>query len=514
MRLETLAAASAEVAGTGSRTAKVARLAEVLRQASPAVAVPVSHYLAGSLPQRRTGLGPAAVRDLPAPASAATLTVADADQVFAWAAQADGPGSTTARRAAFHDLMARATPAEQQLLAGLVTGELRQGAAAGLLADAVAAAIGVPVAEVHAATTLAGSVQEVAAAVLQDGAGALGRFRLRVGAPLAPMLAQSAPTTHEALERFAGEVGIEWKLDGIRVQLHRDGTDVAVFSRSGEDVTARLPEVVEQVLGLPVTQLVLDGEALVLGVDGRPRPFQETGSRVGRRTSVNAARAAAPLTTFVFDALHLDGQDLLARPGRERWALLDEAAPSGLVVPRTLTADPTVAAAVAHDAQARGHEGVVVKSPDIAYQAGRRGAGWVKVKPRHTFDLVVLAAEWGHGRRQGWLSNLHLGARDPHGLAGPPGGLVMLGKTFKGMTDVMLGWQTERLLALASGPTDGWVVPVRPELVVEIAVDGVQRSTRYPGGVALRFARVVRYRTDKAVSDADPLEAVQALLAP
>jgi DNA ligase-1 len=319
------------------------------------------------------------------------------------------------------------------------------------------------------------------------------------------MLASTAPSIEAAIERV-GEGAVEWKLDGVRVQLHRDGDEVRVFTRTLDDVTARVPEVVEIAMALPVRSAVLDGELIALRPDGRPQPFQVTAGRLGSRLDVERQRLAVPLTLYLFDVLHVDGQDLIDRAGAERHALLAAMTPEALRVPRTVTGDPPAAAGFLGDALARGHEGVLVKSLAAPYEAGRRGAGWLKVKPVHTLDLVVLAVEWGHGRRKGWLSNLHLGARDPE-----TGGFVMLGKTFKGLTDKLLAWQTERLLELAVGPTDQWVVRVRPELVVEVAFDGVQASPRYPGGVALRFARVVRYRPDKRALDADSIGAVQAI---
>ena len=317
------------------------------------------------------------------------------------------------------------------------------------------------------------------------------------------MLASTATDVEDAIARL-GESAVEWKLDGVRVQVHRSGGDVAVFTRSLDDITGRVPEVVAATLDLPVREVVLDGEAIALRPDGRPRPFQETGSRVSSRVDVSAAREVAPLSTYFFDVLHADGGDVLDKPGRERASVLAAAVPEPLRVPRVVTGDLERAAEVLAGAVARGHEGVVVKSLDAPYEAGRRGAGWLKVKPRHTLDLVVLAAEWGHGRRRGWLSNLHLGARDADG------GFVMLGKTFKGLTDAMLAWQTERLQELAVDSND-WVVQVRPELVVEVAFDGVQTSPRYPGGMALRFARVLRHRPDKRPDEADTVEAVRAL---
>ncbi len=513
MLLAELSAVSDVVGATPGRTAKIGAIAKVLGRSSPDEVGLVVRYLSGDLRQRRTGIGVAALRDLPPPAQAAVLEVAEVDAAFEAAAGLSGAGSSAARRRLLTDLMTRATGPEQRLLGALVSGELRQGAAAGVMAEAVAVAAGVPADRVRTAVTLAGSLPQVAEALARSGPAALGRFKLRLGTPLAPMLAQSAPTVPDALQRLGGgRAGVEWKLDGIRVQLHRDGTDVGVFSRSGDDLTGRLPDLVEAVRALPVSAAVLDAEGLVLRPDGRPAPFQVTGSRVGRTVDVPTARRQAPLSLFVFDALHLDGTDLVGTPAAQRWDALDAAVPPAVRIPRLVTGDPEQASAFVADALARGHEGAVVKATDAPYAAGRRGAAWVKVKPRIVLDLVVLAAEWGHGRRHGLLSNLHLGARDPDGRFGPPGGFVMLGKTFKGMTDALLAWQTERLTSLATQGTDGWVVPVRPQLVVEVAIDGVQASTRYPGGVTLRFARVLRYRDDKAAGDADTVDSVRSLL--
>jgi DNA ligase-1 len=516
--LSDVAAASAAVSATSARSTKAALLADVLRRATPVEAEIVATFLGGELRQRRTGVGWAALRDLPQPAERPTLTVAEVDAAFGHLAAVSGPGSAARRRAGVRDLFARATEPEQRLLAGLVAGELRQGAQDGVLLDAVAALAGVPPATAHAALTLAGSVPALAAAVAADGPAGLDRFRLQVGRPLRPMLAQSAPDVPTALGRL-GRAGVEWKLDGVRVQVHRDGGDVAAFTRTLDDVTDRLPEVVDAALALPARRLVLDAEAIALRPDGRPAPFQVTASRVGRRADVTRARAETPLSLLAFDLLHLDGADLLARPAGQRVDLLAAHLPPALRVPRIVTADEAAAVAFAGDAVSRGHEGVVLKALDGPYEAGRRGAGWIKVKPRHTLDLVVLAAEWGHGRRRGWLSNLHLGAADPHGAYGRPGGFVMLGKTFKGMTDSMLRWQTERLLQLAVDPAAAGggphgVVAVRPELVVEVAFDGVQTSPRYPAGLALRFARLLRHRPDKTSAEADTVDAVRALHVP
>ncbi len=510
MRFVLVADTSAAVAATPSRRAKTALLADCLRAADPDDIEIVVSYLSGELRQRRTGLGPAALRHLPPPASQPVLDVAEVDAAFAAMSALSGAGSTAARRAVFTGLAGRATGVEQHLLAGLVTGELRQGALGAALADAVAQASGVTAAEVRRAVTVAGSLLPVASAVLADGSAGLDRFRLAVGTPLRPMLASPSAGIDDAMTAL-GRAALEWKIDGVRVQVHRSHDDVRIFTRSLDDITVRLPEIVQTVLDLSVTSVVLDGEAIALDPSGRPQPFQLTSARIAKTSGSGPARVDVPLSVFFFDCLHHDGADLSGAPAHERWDALVEAVPSSLRVPRTVTSDPGAARAFFADAVAHGHEGVVAKSLDAVYEAGRRGAAWLKVKPRHTLDLVVLAVEWGHGRRQGLLSNLHLGARDAAGRFGPPGAFVMLGKTFKGMTDATLRWQTDRFLELATSRSD-YVVHVRPEQVVEIAFDGVQRSTRYPGGVALRFARVLRYRADKAASEADTIETVRSYL--
>jgi DNA ligase-1 len=505
--LAELVSTSAAVSATRSRLAKVDAIATCLRRvSSEEIAVTVS-YLSGQLRQRRTGIGWAALRELPSPAPAPTLRVLEVDGTFARAEHASGPGSVAARRRELGVLFARATAEEQRFLAMLIGGELRQGALAGIMTDAIARAASVDVAAVRRATMLGGDLPTVAEAALRAGAAGLGEFRIDVGRPLQPMLAQTAPSIDAALER-AGFAAVEWKVDGVRVQVHRDGDDVAVFTRTLDPITERVPEIVEAVRALSVRAMVLDGEAIALRPDGQPRPFQETASRVATRGDTARRRQAVPLTPFFFDALHLDGADLVDLPGAERYAAVDSVLPPDLWVPRRVTGDLDEAGAFFGDAIAHGHEGVVVKALESRYEAGRRGAGWIKVKPRHTFDLVVLAAEWGHGRRKGWLSNLHLGARDP-----ATGDFVMLGKTFKGLTDATLEWQTARLLELES-TRDSGTVYVRPELVVEIAFDGIQTSPRYPGGIALRFARVLRYRDDKRADEADTIEAVKSLFAP
>lgn len=508
MLLADVAATSTAVAATRSRLAKRALLVDVLRRADPADVPVVARYLGGELRQRRTGLGWRSLASLPGPADVPTLTVLDVDAAFAQMAALEGPGSSTARTRLAADLFAAATADEQALLRGLVSGELRQGALDALLLDAVAEAASVPADAVRRAAMLAGATEPVAVAALgatdADAAlAALGAFTLTVGRPVRPMLAQSAPDVDAAVASLGpGPVVVDTKLDGIRIQVHRSDDDVRVYTRSLDDLTARVPEIVDAVRALPARTLVLDGEALVVDGAGRPVPFQDTAARTATRDTDVAGTVR--LTPFFFDCLHVDGHDLLDAPLAERLAALD-AVVGPAAVGRLVTDDPAAARDWFARVVAAGQEGVVVKALGAPYEAGRRGAAWVKVKPRHTLDLVVLAVERGSGRRSGLLSNIHLGARDGQG------GFVMLGKTFKGMTDEMLRWQTERFTALADGPTDGYVVRLRPEQVVEIAFDGLQRSTRYPGGLALRFARVLRYRDDKTAAEADTIETVRSL---
>jgi DNA ligase-1 len=501
VRFLDLAATSAAISAVSGRKAKIELLADALRRLDPDEIAAGSAYLAGELRQRQTGVGYASLRDRPSPAPSPSLTVAQVDAAIAEISIVAGAGSQARRRDLVGALFGAATADEQRLLIGLFSGELRQGAQAGLLADAIAKAAEVPLTAVRRALLLSGDLKQVAVAALTGGAPALDEIHLRVGTPLTPMLAQSAPDVAAALLATGTPATVDVKLDGIRIQVHRSGGEVAVFTRSLDDITARMPEVVAQVGRLPVREIVLDGEAMTLDADGRPRPFQETSSRAATR----GGGASAVLVPYFFDLLHLDGTDLLDEPGRVRWAALADALPPAMIVGRTVAETEEQAAAAFADALASGQEGVVVKAPDAPYDVGRRGAAWVKVKPRHTLDLVVLAVEWGHGRRRGWLSNLHLGARDPS-----TGGFVMLGKTFKGLTDELLKWQTERFQELKVSD-NGWVVEVRPEQVVEIAFDGVQTSPRYPGGVALRFARVLRYRDDKPASEADTIDMVKAI---
>jgi DNA ligase-1 len=491
-----LAATSAAVGATRSRKEKAALLGDALRQLALGEVEPGVAYLSGELRQRRTGVGWSALRELPPAAGQPELEVGDVDAALERIAALAGAGSQAARREAVAELMGRATTEEQAFLRALIGGEVRQGALAGVMAEAVAAATGIPRTVVDRATMLRGDARVVAEVALREGQEGLAGFRLQVGRPLGPMLASPSASLEEAMERV-GEGLVDWKLDGARIQVHRDGDDVAIFSRSLDDLTGRLPEVVAAARDLDVRSAVLDGEAIALRPDGRPEPFQVTSSRI--------AAGTPGVVPVLFDVLHLDGEDLLDAPLSRRAEALAAAVPEPLRVPRVPAGDVATAQAHFDAALAAGHEGVVVKALDAPYAAGRRGTGWLKVKPRHTLDLVVLAAEWGHGRRQGWLSNLHLGARALDG-----DGYVMLGKTFKGLTDALLAWQTERLQELAVEQR-GHTVYVRPELVVEIAFDGVQTSPRYPGGVALRFARVLRYREDKTAGEADDLAAVLAL---
>ncbi len=506
MLLTEIAEVSRAVATTGGRLAKIETLAGALRHAGP-LEVPIAvAYLSGELPQRQIGVGWATLRDGFPPAATPTLTLSEVDAGFSAIGVISGKGSAAARKALVSELFGRATQDEQRFLYGLLSGELRQGALEGVMTEAVARAASVPVAEVRRAMMLRGSLGAVAAAALAGGSGALAAFGLEVGRPVRPMLASSAASIDEALAKIGGaapvECAVEWKLDGIRIQAHLSEGNVRLFTRTLDDITARLPEVVAELGKLPLSTAVLDGELIALREDGRPLPFQDTAARTA---SLEGGGPAAPLSLFLFDALHLEGTDLIDAEDQQRHAALARAVPPYLLMPRLVTSSAEEATAFFSDALTHGHEGVVVKSLTAPYAAGRRGAGWIKVKPRHTLDLVVLAVEWGHGRRRGWLSNLHLGARDPQ-----TGGFVMLGKTFKGLTDELLTWQTERLLALEDR-RDSWTVYVRPELVVEIAFDGVQRSPRYPGGLALRFARVLRYREDKSAAEADTIDTVRAL---
>jgi DNA ligase-1 len=506
MLLNDLVETSRRVGEVSGRLAKIEQLAGCLRRAGPAEIEIAVAWLSGELRQGRIGVGYAALRDATGDVAAAapSLTLSEVDAMLDRVQATRGSGSAAERLRQLRELFARATREEQEFLVRLVIGELRQGALEGLMIEAVARAADIPVAEIRRAAMLAGALVLVARAALAEGKPGLARFAIELFRPLRPMLAQTADDVADALARLP-QASFEYKLDGARVQVHKSGREVRIFTRELNDVTGAVPEIVETVGRLPVENMILDGEAIAFRADGMPRPFQVTMRRFGRKLDVAAMRESLPLSAYLFDCLHLDGTPLIDRPQDERFAALAASLPQALVIPRLVTGDGEAAHAFVEEALARGHEGVMAKALDAPYEAGGRGAGWLKIKRAHTLDLVVLAAEWGHGRRRGWLSNLHLGARDP-----ATGSFVMLGKTFKGMTDAVLAWQTQRLQELAMAQDD-YTVHVRPELVVEIAFNDIQASPHYPGGMALRFARVKRYRPDKRPEDADTIDAVRAL---
>jgi DNA ligase-1 len=506
MLLREIADTSRRVTEIRARLAKIAALSECLRHLPPEELEVGVALLAGELRQGRIGIGYATLRKLGRDRAAARseLTLAEVDRAFEAIAGLRGPGSAGERDRILAELLRRGTPDEQDFLRRVVLGEVRQGALEGLVVEAVARAAGVPAEAVRRALMLTGDMAQVARAALERGETGLAAFRIELFRPVQPMLARTAEDAGDALSRL-GQAALEFKLDGARVQVHRAGSDVRVFTRKLNDVTAAAPELVEAALALPARSLILDGEAVAVRSDGRPQPFQTTMRRFGRKLDVQRLRGELPLRPFFFDCLHLDGEDLIDRRADERCDALSATLEPGLRVPRRAVRDVAEADAFLAEALRCGHEGVMVKSLDAPYEAGRRGASWLKVKPAHTLDLVVLAVEWGSGRRKGWLSNLHLGARDP-----ARGGFAMLGKTFKGMTDEMLEWQTRRFQELEIG-RDAHTVYVRPEQVVEIAFDGVQASPHYPAGLALRFARVKRYRPDKRPEDADELDTVRAI---
>jgi len=507
MKLDDLVLTSKLVAETSGRLEKIALLAAFLERLAPSEVPIAIGFLTGWPRQGKLGVGWAAIAEA-RPLSAATsptLTLDDVDRAFTELQSVRGKRSTAERKRLLASLLGRATADEQSFLGALAIGEVRQGALDGVVTEAVARAVGLPSNRVRRAVMLAGDLGSVAQAVITDGEAGLGRYSLQLFRPVQPMLADSAPNVADALATL-GTAVLEWKLDGARVQVHRDAERVAVYTRSLNDVTAAVPEVVEAVRALQVHQIILDGEVIALTAEGRPLPFQDTMRRFGRKLDVEAVRGELPVTPFFFDVLRVDGEDLLDRPLAERLTQLDAAVPAELRVPRITTSEVDEAKRFEADAVARGHEGVMAKLPDAPYAAGRRGSAWIKIKTARTLDLVVLAAEWGSGRRKGWLSNLHLGARDPQ-----TGGFVMLGKTFKGMTDEVLAWQTQELLARETH-REGHIVFVRPELVVEVAFNEVQRSTQYPGGVTLRFARIKGYRPDKRASEADTIDAVRNFL--
>ena len=503
--LAALVETSRRVAQTPSRNAKISELATALGRLSPAEIDVAVAYLAGETPQRRSGIGYATLRDA-SPGSAAAdpaLTILDVDAALARIAATSGAGAKAERTRVLRELLVRATLAEHDFLCRLLVGELRQGALESLMIDAVAAAAGLSVGVVRDAASVAGGIAAVARTALTEGAKGLARYALVLLQPAAPMLAQPAGDVQQALRAF-GTAAFEWKLDGARVQVHKSNGDVRVFTRNRNDVTASVPEIVETMQRAQARELILDGEAIALQGHGAPHPFQVTMRRFGRTVDVRAMQASLPLSVFFFDCLRHGAEALTSAPASERFAALSAALPLDILMPRIVTDDAAAAEAFYDDAVQRGHEGVMAKALTAPYEAGRRSAAWLKIKRLHTLDLVVLAAEWGHGRRHGWLSNLHLGARDEQG------GFVMLGKTFKGMTDEMLAWQTQALLVREIARS-AHTVHVRPELVVEIAFNDLQSSPRYPGGLALRFARVKRYRSDKVAADADTMETVRAI---
>ena len=509
MKLHQLVAVSSSVAATRSRNTKRDALAEAIRAMAPDERAVGVAYLSGALPHGRIGVGPAALQDsadsarVPASGSP-TLSVAEVNETLERVRNASGPGSATAKRDALRALFARCVPDERLFLVRLLVGDVRQGALDGVMVEAIAKASGCSAARVRHAHMLQGNLPRVADVAMTEGEAGLNRIRLAVGTPVQSMLAQTATEVGDAVADM-GSALLDTKMDGARVQVHKSRTDVAVFSRQHNDVSASVPEVVEAVAAMPASDLVLDGEVVAFDANGRPLPFQTTMRRFGRRQNVAVLRRDLPVQPFFFDCLHADGEDAIGSSLAERIVLLDTFVPAALHMPRTLTSDSAAARDFLQAALDAGHEGVMVKDPGSAYAAGSRGRAWLKVKPAHTLDLVVLAAEWGHGRRQGWLSNLHLGARDPDG-----GGFVMLGKTFKGLTDEMLDWQTRALLDLEVS-RERFVVHVEPRLVVEILCNEVQTSPHYPAGLALRFARVKRYRPDKSADAADTLDAVRAL---
>jgi DNA ligase-1 len=496
---------SAQVAGDPGRLAKARLIADCLRRLEPdevEIAIP---YLSGEARQGRLALGYSTLSAcLGGPSQMPVLTLRDVDAAFTALKDIKGKGAAGRRAAVLKGLFGKATAEEQDFLVRLILGELRQGALEGVMLDAVAAAAGLPAADARRAATFAGGVAPVARAALAGGAAALAQFSIRVMQPVLPMLAQPAEDVQAAMAQLGSGI-LEWKLDGARVQAHKAGDAIRVFTRNLNDVTAAVPEVVEALRSAKARSLILDGEAIALRRDGRPHPFQLTMRRFGRKLEVDALRAELPLSVFFFDCLLADDVPMVDRPARERHDLLRELLPAGVVTPSLVTGDVQQAQAFYHETLARGHEGIMVKALEAPYESGRRGAGWLKLKRARTLDLVVLAAEWGSGRRRGWLSNLHLGARDPAG-----GGFVMLGKTFKGLTDQMLEWQTRAFLEREVA-RDDTTVRVRPELVVEIAFNDLQESPHYPAGLALRFARVKGYRPDKRSEDADTIDTVRRI---
>jgi DNA ligase 1 len=502
-----LVSTSQRVGAASARRTKVRELSAFLKTVPPEEIETAVHFLSGEISQGRIGITYKALKaaaGTPA-ADEQGLSIAQVDRSLDAIAGMSGAGSAARRAAALHDLFSRATADEQEFLLRLVAGELRQGALAGLMVEAIAAAADVPAATVRRAAMYSAALGAVARAALLEGVESLARFQLELFKPAAPMLAQTAADVAESMKELGGEAAFEWKMDGARIQVHKASDEVRIYTRALNEVTDALPEIVETVRTFGASTLVLDGEAIAFDSSGRPQPFQITMRRFGRRLNVESTRADLPIRAFFFDCLHADGRSIVDLPTRERFQVLADAVPAALRVPRLVTASESEARAFYDAAIEAGHEGLMAKSLDAPYEAGNRGASWFKIKRAHTLDLVVLAAEWGHGRRTGKLSNLHLGAFDP-----ATGGYIMLGKTFKGLTDATLEWQTKELLARETH-RDQWTVYVRPELVVEIAFSDLQASSRYPGGLALRLARVKRYRNDKSAQDADTMESVRRI---
>jgi DNA ligase 1 len=507
--LAELVQASQRVGASAARRVKVSELAALLKMLAPDEIDIGVHYLSGEIPQGKIGVGYAAVRAAAATpaADSATLSIADVDDRLSQLAGIRGSGSAARRAAALRELFARATAPEQQFLLRLLIGELRQGALAGVMVDAIAAAAGLPVVTVRRAAMYSKSLGAVAATALLEGAEALAKFQLELFSPVSPMLAQTAVDVAEALQEIHGAAAFEWKMDGARIQVHKRGLEVRIYTRSLNEITAAIPEIAELARTFAEHTLVLDGEAIAFDASGRPHPFQVTMRRFGRKLNVEASRSALPIEAFFFDCLRFGAESIATCSTEERFLALAGAVPAARLVPRLVTDSEPAARAFYEAAIAAGHEGVMAKALDAPYEAGNRGASWLKIKRVHTLDLVVLGAEWGYGRRTGKLSNLHLGALDP-----ATGEYIMLGKTFKGLTDAMLTWQTQEFLAREIR-RDAGTVYIRPELVVEIAFSDLQASSRYPGGVALRLARVKRYRDDKSVEDADTMEMVRRIYA-
>jgi DNA ligase-1 len=502
-----LVRASQRVGATAARKLKVRELSALLHTLTPEEIDTGVHYLSGDIPQGKIGVGFSAVRAAASAtaAEAESLSITDVHRDLTRLGAIRGGGSVARRAQALQELFSRATAAEQQFLLRLLIGELRQGALAGIMIEAIAVAAQLPVTQVRRAAMYSKSLGAVANAALLGGAGALAKFQLELFSPVSPMLAQTAADVAEALQAIRGEVAFEWKMDGARIQVHKRADQVQIYTRSLNEISASVPEIAELARALPAHTLILDGEAIAFDASGRPHPFQVTMRRFGRKLDVAASRAALPIQAFFFDCLKVGDDSIVERPTAERFQALAKSVPAALLIPRLVTSSESPARAFYDAAIAAGHEGLMAKALDAPYEAGNRGAGWLKIKRVHTLDLVVLAAEWGYGRRTGKLSNLHLGALDP-----ATGEYIMLGKTFKGLTDAMLAWQTKEFLAREVRRDPGTVY-VRPELVVEIAFSDLQASSRYPGGLALRLARVKRYRDDKPADQADTMDAVRRI---